>query len=48
MNQCDYYKQINVGSGHGVLIKDLATKISAVGGFSREITWDSSKADGTL
>ena len=47
MDKYDDCKQINVGSGHEVSIKDLATKISAVVGFTGEIIWDSSKPDGT-
>ncbi len=47
MEKYDDSKQINVGSGHEVSIKDLATKISAVVGFTGEIIWDSSKPDGT-
>ena len=47
MDKYDDSKQINVGSGHEVSIKDLATMISAVVGFSGEIIWDSSKPDGT-
>jgi GDP-L-fucose synthase len=47
MDKYDDSKQINVGSGHEVSIKDLATKISAVVGFTGEIIWDSSKPDGT-
>ena len=47
IDKYDDSKQINVGSGHEVSIKDLATKISAVVGFTGEIIWDSSKPDGT-
>ena len=47
MDKYDDSKQINVGSGQEVSIKDLATKISAVVGFTGEIIWDSSKPDGT-
>ena len=47
MDKYDDSKQINVGSGNEVSIKDLATKISAVVGFTGEIIWDSSKPDGT-
>ena len=48
MDEYDESNQINVGSGHEVSIKDLATKISAVVGFAGEIIWDSSKPDGTM
>jgi GDP-L-fucose synthase len=47
MDKYDDSKQINVGSGHEVSIKDLATKISGIVGFAGEIIWDSSKPDGT-
>ena len=47
MDQYDDSKQINVGSGQEVSIKDLAGKISKAVGFSGEISWDSSKPDGT-
>jgi GDP-L-fucose synthase len=48
MDKYDDSEQINVGSGHEVSIKALATKISAVVGFTGEIIWDSSKPDGTM
>jgi GDP-L-fucose synthase len=48
MDKYDDSNQINVGSGHEVSIKDLATKISAEVGFTGEIIWDSSKPDGTM
>jgi len=47
MDKYDDSKQINVGSGQEVSIKDLADKISKAVGFSGEISWDSSKPDGT-
>jgi len=47
MDKYDDSKQINVGSGHEISIKDLATKILGVVGFAGEINWDSSKPDGT-
>ena len=47
IDKYDDSKQINVGSGHELSIKDLATKISSVVGFTGEIIWDSSKPDGT-
>jgi GDP-L-fucose synthase len=48
MDKYDDSKQINIGSGQEVSIKDLADKISKVVGFSGEISWDSSKPDGTM
>jgi len=48
MDKYDDSKQINVGSGQEVSIKDLADKISKAVGFSGEISWDSSKPDGTM
>ena len=48
MDKYDDSKQINVGSGQEVSIKDLADKISKAVGFSGEIIWDSSKPDGTM
>jgi GDP-L-fucose synthase len=48
MDNYDDSKQINVGSSQEVSIKDLADKISKAVGFSGEITWDSSKPDGTM
>jgi GDP-L-fucose synthase len=48
MEKYDDSNQINVGSGHEVLIKDLAGKISKAVGFTGEISWDSSKPDGTM
>ena len=48
MDQYDDSKQINIGSGQEVSIKDLAGKISNAVGFTGEITWDSSKPDGTM
>ena len=38
---------INVGSGNDVSIKELASIISDIIGYSGEIVWDSSKPDGT-
>jgi GDP-L-fucose synthase len=48
MDKYDDSKQINIGSGQEVSIKDLADKISNTVGFNGEITWDSSKPDGTM
>lgn len=38
---------INVGSGTDVTIRELATTVARVVGFSGEILWDQSKPDGT-
>jgi GDP-L-fucose synthase len=48
MDKYDDSKLINVGSGQEVSIKNLADKISKAVGFSGEISWDSSKPDGTM
>ena len=48
MDKYDDSKQINVGSGQEVSIKDLAGKISKAVGFSGEISWDANKPDGTM
>jgi GDP-L-fucose synthase len=48
MDKYNDSNQINVGSGHEVSIKDLASKIAKAVGFSGEIIWDSSKPDGTM
>ena len=48
MDKYDDSKQINIGSGQEVSIKDLADKISRAVGFNGEIIWDSSKPDGTM
>ena len=48
LDKYDDSKQINIGSGQEVSIKDLADKISKAVGFVGEIIWDSSKPDGTM
>lgn len=48
MDKYDDSKQINIGSGQEVSIKDLAGKISKAVGFNGEISWDSSRPDGTM
>ena len=48
MDKYDDPKQINIGSGQEVSIEDLAGKISKAVGFNGEISWDSSKPDGTM
>ena len=47
MDKYDDAKQVNIGSGQEVSIKDLAGKISKAVGFNGEIIWDSNKPDGT-
>jgi GDP-L-fucose synthase len=48
MSKYDDSQQINIGSGHEVSIKELASKISQAVRFKGEIIWDSSKPDGTM
>jgi GDP-L-fucose synthase len=46
----DKYNQsqhLNVGTGHDITIKDLASLIASKVGYSGVIKWDSSKPDGT-
>ena len=38
---------INIGCGEDITINDLAELIAKIIGFQGEITWDSSKPDGT-
>jgi GDP-L-fucose synthase len=38
---------LNVGSGEDLSIKELATKVADLAGFTGKIEWDSSKPDGT-
>ena len=47
MDNYDHSEQINIGSGHEVSIKNLASKISKSVGFTGEIIWDLKKPDGT-
>ena len=42
----DKSKPVNIGSGHEVKIKDLASLIAEFTGFSGEIKWDTSQPDG--
>lgn len=39
---------INIGTGEEITIRDLATKVKKLTGFSGEIIFDSSKPDGTM
>ncbi len=48
MDKYDDSKQINIGSGQEVSIKDLASKIKIAVGFTGEVVWDSGKPDGTM
>ena len=47
MDNYDDSEHINIGSGHEVSIKDLASKISKSVGFTGEIIWDTRKPNGT-
>ena len=38
---------VNIGTGEDISIKDLAILIKKITGYSGEITWDTSKPDGT-
>jgi GDP-L-fucose synthase len=41
-------QHINVGTGEDIEIKELASKIANLAGFTGEIVWDKAKPDGTL
>ena len=43
----DSSTHMNIGSGEDLTIKDLATLVAGLAGFTGEIAWDSSKPDGT-
>jgi GDP-L-fucose synthase len=43
----DQSGHVNIGTGHEISIKELATLIATLAGFKGEISWDSSKPDGT-
>lgn len=47
LEKYDDPKQINIGSGVEITIKDLATKIAQTVGFTGSIFWDASMPDGT-
>jgi len=47
MNNYNDSSIINVGTGEDVTIKELAEKIKNVVGYDGEISWDTSKPDGT-
>jgi GDP-L-fucose synthase len=48
MDKYDDSQQINIGSGHEITVKELASKISKAVGFIGGIKWDSNKPDGTM
>ncbi len=43
----DFEGPLNVGSGVDISIRDLADLIASLSGFAGQITWDSTKPDGT-
>ena len=47
MEHYDGAQQVNVGSGEDSTVKEIATVIADVVGFTGETFWDSSKPDGT-
>jgi GDP-L-fucose synthase len=47
MNHYSEEQFINIGSGNEVSIRELAALVRSVVGFEGEISWDSSKPDGT-
>jgi GDP-L-fucose synthase len=48
MDKYDDSQQINIGSGHEISVKELASSISKAVGYSGGIKWDSNKPDGTM
>lgn len=46
--QTDYFEPLNIGTGVGTSIKDLAEKIAKYAGFKGRIVWDNSKPDGVM
>ena len=44
--KCGYGEPLNIGTGIGTSIKELAEMIGRLTGFKGEIVWDTSKADG--
>jgi GDP-L-fucose synthase len=46
-NKIDFDDLINIGTGKDITIKELAEKIKNQIGYEGEISWDSSKPDGT-
>jgi GDP-L-fucose synthase len=47
LEKYDDSKQINIGSGVEITVKNLATKIAQTVGFTGSILWDTSMPDGT-
>ena len=47
MERYEGWDPVNVGSGQELTIRELARKVAAVVGFSGELSFDSSKPDGT-
>ena len=48
LEKYDDSQQINIGSGDEISIKDLATKIAELVGFTGKVIWDDSRPDGTF
>ena len=46
LEKYDDSRQINIGSGEEISIKDLGQKISNLTGFTGKIVWDSNRPDG--
>ena len=44
--ECGYTEPLNIGTGIGTSIKELAEMTGRLTGFKGEIVWDTSKADG--
>lgn len=47
MNNYSDSEIVNIGTGEDVSIKELADRVKKIVGFSGDITWDSTKPDGT-
>ena len=47
LNKYDSDEPINIGAGNDISIRELASKIASITGFTGEILWDESKPDGT-
>lgn len=47
MNNYDSSDIVNIGTGIGISIRDLAEMLKKISGFTGEIVWDSTKPDGT-
>jgi hypothetical protein len=45
---CGYTEPLNIGTGIGTSIKELAEIVARLTGFNGEIVWDTSKADGVM